>query len=295
MGETAWHYTDVTAFEGVLETGVLWATSSHGLNDPFEVEYGVSEVLRGWRELRPDLRSDAPASDVDDWLESIAARTRERDIYFVSASGRGDSLANWQAYAGSDGLAIEFDPSSEFRLSCCGEPCEYYTPDAVPPIFWRRVDYGHTDYNWGPSRDDPILRLIHYALDSFALLAQGRAIDLPLFHAHLEHAFLNVVCHYKDPAYEHEDEFRLAVIVPPASSFRRERVGRYGPQGYVHLGPADPDDLDRHCVRTLIQLPIARVRLGPTAPNDLESRVRQGLDDAGMHEVTVDASTVPYR
>lgn len=295
FGDAPWHYTSEGAFEGILQSGVLWATSSHGLNDPFEIDYGVSEVLRGWEALRPRLRPAAPADDVDDWLQAVAERTRAREFYVFSASGRGDSLANWHAYAGTDGLAIELDPGREFRLACGDEPCTYFTPDAVLPTFWRPVEYGSTDYGGGPEQGDPIFKLIDHLLDSFAALAEGRAIDLPLFGTRLERAFLNLVCHYKHPAYEHEDEFRLAVLTPPDSSFRRERVGRYGSQGYVHLAAANDDDLDRHCVSGRAQLPITRIRTGPAAPDGLAEHVRRLLDDAGLSEAAVETSSLPYR
>lgn len=291
--EEVWHYTNLTALEGMLNSGTLWATSHRWLNDPAEVRFGVADFRRAWEELSPGLKPNAPAAQVGEWLAAAGGRTTRRNIFFFSASTLGDSLPHWQGYGGD--VAIRFESASEFRFRCVGESCEFYTPDFIPPIFWRPVSYGTVNYDFYIPRGDPVFEFIDSALDSFSALNRGRVRDEVLFYNALEHNYLNAVCMHKSGAFEHESEVRLLAISPPGRRFIASRDGRLGRMTYVSLATAG-DEIDRHCVRETRMLPIThvRVRPGPGA-RDIERCVRRLLSATGYGHVTTDRSSIPYR
>ena len=109
-----YHYTDVHGLRGVLESGELWASSIHHLNDSQELAYGV-ELLRSI------LPSIAPEGSPLDAGLSVGFRQPDRwSVFVASLSELGDDLGQWRAYgANGAGFAIglQFVPLRATLLS----------------------------------------------------------------------------------------------------------------------------------------------------------------------------------
>lgn len=290
----AWHYTNRAGLEGMLGSNTLWATSRSALNDTAEVEHGLNHVRDAWDLLSPSLKPEAPAAQAIDWLDAAIERTRQRDLFFFSATKNGDSLAHWNGYGGE--FAMQFDPAYEFRLKCVDSACEVYTPDFIPPTLWRHVTYSSIDelwLEWHP-QEDPAKRIIIATLDAFEALNSERIKDETLFFNALEHNFLTAICLHKSQAFEYEDEVRLLAVAPPDQRFIKSRVGAYGEMTYVELAPGD--DLYRHCVEATERLPIMHIRVAPGP--DAEHRhasLRELLDQTGYGDVSSDVSPITFR
>jgi len=120
------HYTSPAGFLGIIESGSLWASNIHYLNDSAEFAYTVDLAKR---EIR-HLAGNAPAAgkqrlnELTEQIESI----RRLNIFVFSFSEDGDLLSQWRGYSPrTGGLSLAFDldlvlPRIEqqgFRLTPC--------------------------------------------------------------------------------------------------------------------------------------------------------------------------------
>lgn len=297
-----WHYTDRSGLEGILRSGTVRAAESSGLNDHSEVSYAVDALVDAWGLVRGDLRPDAPAVEVDDWLQRISREIKRSRYFFVSACGDGDKLAHWKSYAGGTGYAIRFETDTEFRLKQPPGAPDLYFPDSAPLPYWRGVTYGAFE-KWSRWRDDPLFQVIDHALDAFAALRDGRAVGERQVLESLQRRLLMCVCWHKHPAYEEEEEARIAFAEPPVAQYIHTREGRFPGAPtvrYLELVAADDEaDLVRASLDRPTSLPILAVRIGPRFNReDREAGqhlVEQLLSECGYDGVHVDLSKIPYR
>lgn len=293
--DDVWHYTNAAGLEGILRSDTLWASSHLSLNDTSEIEFGIRAVESAWAQFLPELVPEAPIEAVGLWLDEMATKARDRAFYFISATGDGDSLVHWRAYAGEHGYAIRFDPSSEFRLLRPTDESDLFQPDFIPSMYWRSVQYGEFELRWTQRRDNRIYSMVERALDAFSALKQGRVSDVRALNDSLEQFYLTTVAFVKHAAFEHEQEVRLLAIAPPFPELVATREGRYGAQTYLTLSAAG-DEILRYSTSETRQLAITQVRVGPGAGTPkFESWVANLLSDAGYKDVLVDRSELPFR
>lgn len=296
-----WHYTTWDGLEGIITGNVLWASESGGLNDPSEVVRAADSLLHTWEASLDNLIPDAPSDEVDRWLRDMTATVTEQRFFFVSACFDGDKLQHWKSYAGGRGYAIELDRDAEYRL--LGPAPTLHRPGFTPYPWWRAVTYG--DYDTGHSARGGSLfhgsdGIVEYLLDEFAAKSRGLRPDEVAFGEHLEAAYLSSVCFNKHSAYSEEEETRLAFIEPPSEGFVHHRDGGFSPSGrtsYLKV-TADQSDLHAYSVTRAQPLPIRSVRIGPRYGTEVSSEIAAVtalLRDNGYPEVSVDASSIPYR
>jgi hypothetical protein len=293
---SAWHYTNSAGLEGILNSGVLWACSTDGLNDSEEVRYGVIALRRLWERVKPVLVGDAPIAAVEEWITDIEVRALARDVLVVCACQDGNSLLHWQAYAKiDDGYAIELTPTVEYKILTREGQQLLYQPDDVPAIFWRCVIYGEKDPEWGWGYWDPTRRLIEGALDAFAAQREGRVRDEKLMREHLDRQYLAIVYAYKHEGFSAEQEQRLIVVRPAVDGYTSTRDSRYGPSQKAILAAVVEADPELYTVADKASLPIKSIQLAPRNPERDEQRVRDLLEATGYADVAVTRSTTPIR
>jgi len=298
-----WHYTNREGLDGVLSSGVLWATESGSLNDPSEVARAAQSLLEAWGRSLADLRPEAPMEEVDRWLHEMTAMTSRRRFFFVSACYDGDKLQHWKSYAGGRGYALELDRNAEYRLLEPSSGPSLYWPGFAPSPWWRPVTYG--DYENGrTARGANLLTgregIAEHALNEFAARARGERPDEVAFWDHLEQSYLVSVCFNKHEAYAEEEEARLVFVEPPFPGFVHERAGGFGPTGRTAFvkAAAASDDPDSYSVGTPGSLPLRSVRIGPRYGSEVDREIREVtalLRDRGYLDVAVSASRIPFR
>jgi hypothetical protein len=100
-----WHYTGTEGLQGILETSSFWASSYRTMNDPGEIEYGLDVLAEAWKFLSGD-HPRRSLEYITRLLDPEILSEAFDHVHLLSASRDGDSLSQWRAYAGKDGVSI---------------------------------------------------------------------------------------------------------------------------------------------------------------------------------------------
>lgn len=201
------HYTDPGGLEGILKSGMFWATNVAYLNDPHEFRFA-------FRVLEDMIRRGEHALDerlVGTFLEGLRTGGHDREMsrtYMISFSSRQDDLSQFRAYSdNARGYALEFEPHklvAAVNSFLKHESGEYLT--------LRRVRYGVEELAQFHVRainelKNCIDRSPH-SPESTEYLEDVRAFGMD-FSEYLREA--GVV--FKQEGYRDEDEYRLVLDV----------------------------------------------------------------------------------
>lgn len=259
-----YHYTTQEGLLGILEQGVIRASSIQHLNDASEFEYSVNIALAV-------LYGMKPSAEVSERMSSILTTFRYGwDVFVTSFSKDGDQLGQWRAYGKDGGFSIGFDP------------------DALE-ILARKQGYQLTkciyQYN---SQETAIRTLVERAVNKTNWTPE----DGFIFQQH----FLHIAPMYKHPSFQAEDEWRLSklALAPPNGEFDKEIKYRPGKSFFVpykefNLKPESDKEPP---------LPIKLIVVGPTPHSKLSAwTVRNRIHILGLKpdKVIVRQSLVPYR
>lgn len=291
-----WHYTNRSGFEGIVSSGTIWATSTDSLNDTGEGVFGVRDLHDYWMAMRPHLKAEAPADEMDEWIDSAIARLNSLETYVICGCNTGDSLVHWRSYIGDDqsqGFAIGFRPEAEFRALAPTGGFSLYLPDFVPAMFWRDVTYGsHLDWEHRSNYWDRYSQLVEASLTSVDRLRKSDVRDPDGLRQIMDRDLFIAALTSKHEAYRSEDESRVLVFGAPGYAW--ERQGRYGPQKVITLTGDDKQNWALYSTPTVAPLPIAKVILGPWNAPDDAALVSNLMRDQG-YDVPVERSRIPIR
>jgi hypothetical protein len=98
------HYTTYSGLLGIVDSGTLWATNIHHLNDYTEFSHAI-ELARGVL-LGRRMRENLPESLLD--YVSNLGRIENLNIYVACFCENGDLLSQWRGYSGGSGVSIGF-------------------------------------------------------------------------------------------------------------------------------------------------------------------------------------------
>lgn len=117
-----YHYTNDVGLRGILESGRLWLTDIFNLNDPSELEYGVSKAVDILKN-----KAGSSCAEIEEFTRHIDDFKLETASYFIcSFSFCGNDLGQWRAYADNGrGYALGFDTKSlqkAFKKQGCDSP-----------------------------------------------------------------------------------------------------------------------------------------------------------------------------
>lgn len=253
------HYTTADGLRGIVQNGNLWASGAYYLNDSSELDYGCHlfcEILTraiaedGRDPISKNIFQEArKAFESGGSMESIITRT-----YVACFCERDNLLSQWRAYAQSGGYAIVF-PLKQLRGGMMVSD-QYHTE-------LHRVIY---------NRQTQIL-LLQLVMDDLISVLNDESVRQLWksyspeeqyyfsisFNSFLQTLALNEIVRFKDPAFEEEREWRLAVR-PMSLELKDEeiqqlkfRTARGLAVPYLELRPKDGK-----------LLPIQSVRYGPT-------------------------------
>ncbi len=138
-GGTLYHYTDGQGLIGIIESGTVWATSLHCLNDPRETEYGLDMCRSHLQTLqkKPKKLQRLVTSAVDSTVRGTSILAPYTIQVAACFSQEGDLLSQWRAYADNGrGLALGFDSHALVDILCrqCEDANSGTTPNYIPRV-----------------------------------------------------------------------------------------------------------------------------------------------------------------
>jgi hypothetical protein len=152
---TLYHYTTAQGLVGMLQTGRLWATNAHFMNDPREITYAADIVQRAVRDAAQEHKRAVDALD-SGWMDKLITFGRDRawnapkieewsrdavrtfdeqgGAYIACFCQEPDLLSQWRGYgAVGGGYAVGFTSAELAKPS--------------PAMLLRKVIYEETEQN----------------------------------------------------------------------------------------------------------------------------------------------------
>ena len=281
--ELLYHYTTVESLLGIIESGALWATHIHYLND-------TSEAHLLWDQIRVVIDSrlenpDETKRDALSELRQFASAPTYGDIYVVSFSkDGGDRLSQWRGYGGAGGVAIGFNIAA-LQAKCT----------KIPEVGAERdKPIRMTDFSFfmsvapvmyvNPEGDDVSLNIINKLISDPLAPVSGLTRE-KLFGRRV--SFL--ASRLKHSAFDEEKEWRVLIIdhwrnLPTRFRYRQSMVVPYV---LFRLG-SSPGHLD--------WASISRIVVGPSAhQQETIEAIKNMIAKVVGREIQVVGSKIPYR
>lgn len=274
----AWHYTSLQALQNILRGQQLWATSWRKTNDRTEFRHGIDFLHWAWRRAGSekslakrtlDLLAEAgPFTEYPSHFEevNIFCMARERD-----------SPYQWNSYApGPEGVAIGIDLSIDLVTDVDDRPRR--SADAkLFGIQWLKVVYTERQKQLVADRcvkeiDEHVRQNDDTNVSTFVMLNILTALN------------------FKHSGFRHEKEVRCVTVSDGVTLDAIPGMPEKTIVPWVGL-PVEPRPLaaGRH------PLPIVEILLGPRVAAPVVEAVISSLADAGMSDVPVWSSELPFR
>lgn len=275
--KSVWHYTSPEAFISILKTDEIWASSPSHVNDSTEMSFAQDILFEYWEQYATaQMKSSSFMNSVMDRTFYDLNRT---NVYFFSGAKYSNLLNLWVQYAGSGGVAIEFDTSCKFQHSDL-DPAEVDQDDPIGLIYpdWYDVEYGR-EY------------MTRKYLDFVRWLTELELMNHLTTQTRLDAARVNLISHFlkvKHEGFSTESEIRFvtASLDLNLSKFRtlKGKVVPYVPLKAVQY-TKDKFQFGK--------LPILSVVCAPGASASDRDGVVGLLKSCG-HDVPVTISDIPY-
>ncbi len=292
-----YHYTNLSAFQSIVENSSLWFSNIADLNDIEEKKFGnqifssyVQQRVQQWaNDISADLEHQFELEDLTanisilkDWLFDL----HMPDLYSTSFSYRVDDLMMWRSYASPPtGICIGFKgdilrdvieslaKSRDFNwvMGKIRYPTElqllkgsFFTPSTKSFLNRLRVE---------------LISEIKRLTDNF----ERKFETLPWCHLRNEMDLHSIM--YKHPAFKMEQEFRFAISNCKNADLRYRQCG----SAYKSYCEFEIPNLGKL---------IDRVVIGPTPEPERTLRsVRHFMEAKGvdLNKCKIESSTIPYR
>lgn len=236
-----YQYTDIDAFQGIIEKNEIWATHWCYLNDKNELKYGIKLIQKGIEFCRKKAYSE----DTNKFLASIEEMLCKSpmsfplnidNLYVVSLTTQKDLLSQWRGYG------------RKYKSVCIGFSTKQMKfPDPV-------LDWSNATVSWEDKKNIYRLRKIIYKKNDQEAIAIASVkfacdeIEKELKNGRLEktneirlHDFFNMVtpgllC-VKEPCWKEEKEWRI-IVQPKKREEENEvrfRKNDYGLVPYIPI------------------------------------------------------------
>lgn len=267
-----YHYTSLEGFVGIVQSRSLWLSDYSYLNDKRELTHGIETIREVIVQMLGANPNPTVASLLQTWDREIAKPSCR--ICIASFSAEDDSLSQWRAYGTiAIGIAPQHLPVHAYQASL------------------RAVEYDCD------LQKKIISAYLCHMVQAYEIdLSAGRLKRIPDAY-HRTDRLIELAAFFKDPAFQTEQEYRLAYIEYPetlrslqlASPPKRFRILKSKLLPYVASDELFPDkDRPR-------PLEVQEVVLGPETDEILERGIREFLAESEMPDVIVRRSVVPYR
>lgn len=265
-----WHYTNSGGLRGILGSNSFWASSFRAMNDPGEIDYGLGIITEVWKSMEAE-QSREVVDYIRELLNPESLMAGFDHVHLLSTSRDGDSLSQWRAYAGTDGVSLGVDAQTALVSDPRGLQV---TAPNIWGMSWMKVVY---------RRKVQLARSEHFLR---CVLEAGSARPNPNHMMALQLQTILHIASFKHPAFADERELRSTVMIGGAQPPVRQRGET--PVPYVPIIRLGPEN-------DIQKLPLTAVRYGPTASSGDIVKYRQIMDEAGYKNTPLIASSVPFR
>lgn len=257
-----YHYTNATAFLGILSSRSLWASSPVGLNDLGEFTYGVAAIRQAWDELgaRTDL-SLRQRLFMEEVSRSDLSGSFADYTYVLSATSDPDSLNQWQGYSGRQGYAVGLRTSQHLAVL---DPAE---KAGISPGIQRGTHavWGWYEVIYDRARQRELaLDLINFYMDRLDDFAAG-GVGMPVLVAQATGLLASLAAIFKHEGFHGEREVRYVASVIPELEVDF-RASAYGVVPYVQLVASST--YGNYVPSHTENLPIEQVVVGPLSAEE---------------------------
>jgi len=279
--EIIYHYTDDKGLKGILETGKLWFTDMLNLNDPSELDHGITQALNILN------RETKTTSQITKVLRSVLTKILTGNLSISTNwlvccfSKTNDDLGQWRAYADDGrGYAIGFETKS---LKKAFAESQNHIPHSMFSV----------------SYDDSEICALHEKLVretiSFIEQLEENQIhekDIVDFITEVAISFITscvtVSLYFKHEAYRNEQEYRLLQL-NPADAVLPDLKFRTRPYSLVKYREFDWKSSAKQSLKSIICGPANE---SARANKFAQDCLREYVPD---HKAEVTQSLIPYR
>ena len=270
-----YHYTNDLGLRGILETGKFWLTDIFKLNDPSELEHGISHLIEALK-----ANSDSLGKNLSEHVEAFRSRRLTKSArYFVCAfSSDGNELGQWRAYADNGrGFSLGFDRNALEDTFMNDKTSEQ--ENATFPVTY---DDGYL-FKKHEELVERLFLKIHW--HSMKVLNRDDFVNKLLFPLILRSLYLTL--HFKHEAYKNEQEYRfLQVFAADASPPEVKSRSR-------HYSLVEYREFDW---RTVAAKALQKIWIGPAPDKPKASQfARDCLKEFNIDSVELMQSKIPYR
>jgi hypothetical protein len=205
-----YHYTSDVGLRGILETGQLWLTDILQLNDPSELNHGLSIGINVLKSMGAD-----GSPKLKKFAQLLAALAQGKELiqesayFFVcSFSSSGDDLGQWRAYADNGrGYALGFDTTAlEHGFTKDGTTTHPYA--AAFPISYKDAELAEIQRQIFEKIPADLISLSHGNLQNSPIASYQTNPLIRLLVDTLTNT-IHAALFFKHEAYDNEKEYRF--------------------------------------------------------------------------------------
>lgn len=289
LPDTLYHYTTISGFMGILDSGSLWATDARYMNDSSELKFGIQY-----------MKEETLARAKDPWmhylLESVFSDAMHEGRRLATASycADGDLLSQWRAYSGHAGYSIGLDSVECARLLRRSDVASPFFPvfyDMASVRKFSRTVAGRLVAAWEATSWQQMYSAGDvgnpHSTERHEVIAEHlEEIVRVSYRATAIGRWLSA--YLKDPVFAEEREWRT--VVPAGGSTGRPwkfREGQTGLTPYVVLDLRNENGL----------IPLREIIVAPGPDQDLRVEATSMLlaQQGYSTDVVVRPSPIPYR
>jgi hypothetical protein len=224
VNEVLYHYTNPTAFLGIIQGQSIWASNLNYLNDEQEFIYLVGLLLPRLR----DISHDTQQKELIKTLVRLIEKNNGGPTYVVSFSEVPDSLSQWRAYCTDGGFSIGFHHQK--LVDIAGKDGGYF----VQCVY---------DLESQTSLIDSFLSTVKVELEKLDKPISDRKEILEFYSSHIYGHLILLANKIKHPAFEAEREWRMVKPFIYANHPRKKyRAGNGMLVSYLEIDLVNTDD-----------------------------------------------------
>jgi hypothetical protein len=318
------HYTSLAGLEGILRSGVLWATHFQSLNDRSEVTHLQRElieavaqstvpVINRLRQIDVRLLGESRAKGGPAAFAGLHARTLVDSFYRVAFTGVGVQamavpyiasfcshsadqayerhnglLSQWRAYGRDGGCCLVFDTQRLIDLVLRESRAFYWVAIGIDDVTYATSDVVVAEKYEGLVSE--LTRLLEGGI-------RRKANWMPASEKGIS-GFIEASTRFKHQGFKEEREVRIVAVpgsAATANQAAREHPAEFTRQPIKPIRQSQAENRDRPYLalfETLgAQLPVSRIIVGPSRQQ--EANLRRATAAAGRL-VKIVPSITPY-
>lgn len=276
------HYTNLSGFQGIIDSKKMWATHHLFLNDKTELLHGLECAKKAAAMMHSVVLADGWKEQALKYIENNESLNSVNMYTLCFCKEKSDLLSQWRAYGGNQqGICLVFEQD---------DLIEHFTKANVDvfSIEGQEVDganllfsYGDVNYTF-PEDTLAFKNFIEDQWQSSQKLV-NEMFEMDIREDAIPYMLEQLVTFFKHKGFEEENEFRFVVNKVIFTDKIKYRNNGKHIIPYVEFG----NGVDK--------LPLKRIVLGPCENYEILKRgIEMFLDKHGI-KVPIVNSNIPYR